>query len=123
MGSRFEQVFRILHESTRQPMPSPVSRVLQEGRIVHLANHTLLCTRDGREVVITDSGAPIRSVNGDLLGVVMVFQDVSAQQQIWKQNFSTPGKSNRWESWQVALPTILIICSRAFSGISPLPRC
>ena len=54
---------------------------------MHLANHTLLCTRDGREVVITDSGAPIRSVNGDLLGVVMVFQDVSAQQQMETELF------------------------------------
>ena len=68
-------------------MPSPVSRVLQEGHIVHLANHTVLCTRDGREVVITDSGAPIRSAHGDLLGVVMVFQDVSAQQRMETEIF------------------------------------
>ena len=87
LGQPIEQVFRILHESTRQPMPSPVARVLQEGHIVHLANHTVLCTRDGREVVITDSGAPIRSTNGELLGVVMVFQDVSAQQQMETELF------------------------------------
>ena len=122
LGQPIEQVFRILHELTRQPMPSPVSRVLQEGHIVHLANHTVLCTRDGREVVITDSGAPIRSAHGDLLGVVMVFQDVSAQQRMETELF----RARKIESvgvWPAVLPTILIICSRAFSGGSPLPRC
>ena len=87
LGRPIAQVLWLLHESTRQPMPSPVARVLQEGHIVHLANHTVLCTRDGREVVITDSGAPIRSTNGELLGVVMVFQDVSAQHQMEAELF------------------------------------
>jgi len=87
LGQPIERVFAIVHESTRQPLPSPVARVLEAGRIVHLANHTVLRTRNGRDVVIADSGAPIRSAQGDLLGVVLVFQDVSAQQQMEAELF------------------------------------
>src|SRR5262249_49487905 len=72
-----EQVFRIINEETRQPVESPVSKVLREGVIVGLANHTLLLSRDGREVPIDDSGAPIRGEDGAIAGVVLVFRDVT----------------------------------------------
>jgi PAS domain S-box-containing protein len=82
MGCSVEKVFRIVNEHTRQPVRSPVARVLQEGDVVGLAPHTVLITRDGREVAIDDSAAPIRSSAGILLGVVLVFHDISAQKRM-----------------------------------------
>lgn len=82
LGHSFEEVLRLLSEQTRQPVETPVSRVLREGVVVGLANHTVLVRRDGREIAIADSAAPIRDYTGELHGVVMVFRDVSEQQRL-----------------------------------------
>ncbi len=76
-GQPLERVFRIINEATRQPVENPVSRVLREGVVVGLANHTVLVARDGREVPIDDSGAPIRGQDEAIAGVVLVFRDVT----------------------------------------------
>ena len=70
-------VFRIINEQTRQPARNVVERVLREGNVVNLANHTALITRDGREIPIEDSAAPIRDKEGGVCGVVLVFHDVT----------------------------------------------
>jgi PAS domain S-box-containing protein len=76
LGQPLDAVFRILNEHTRAAVESPVTKVLREGTIVGLANHTVLLARDGREWPIDDSGAPIK--DGDrLAGVVLVFRDIS----------------------------------------------
>lgn len=80
-GHRLEEVFRIINEETRQPVVSPVTTVLQTGTIVGLANHTLLLARNGREIPIDDSGAPIRLASGEVIGVVLVFRDVTERRQ------------------------------------------
>lgn len=71
------EVFRIVNEETREPVESPVEKVMKNGVIVGLANHTLLICKDGREVPIDDSGAPIRDPDGSTRGVVLVFRDFS----------------------------------------------
>ena len=76
-GRPLEEVFHIINEKTRQPCENPVQRVLQDGQIVGLANHTLLISREGIERVLADSGAPIRDEKGEMLGVVLVFRDVT----------------------------------------------
>ena len=76
-GLPLEEVFRIINEESRQTVDNPVARVLREGKIVGLANHTLLISRDGREHAIDDSAAPIRDARGEMMGVVLVFRDVS----------------------------------------------
>ncbi|MGQ9600999.1 MAG: PAS domain S-box protein, partial [Anaerolineae bacterium] len=78
-GRPLEEVFCILNEATRQPVESPVSRVWREGRVVGLANHTLLIARDGTERPIADSGAPIYDEQGQISGVVLVFRDQTAE--------------------------------------------
>jgi PAS domain S-box-containing protein len=78
VGRPLEDVFRIVAEASREPMESPVARVLREGRIVGLANHTMLLARNGTELPIDDSGAPIRDADGAVVGVVLVFRDVRA---------------------------------------------
>ena len=70
-----EDVFHIINENTCEKVESPVTKVLRDGKIVGLANHTLLLSKDGKEIPIDDSGAPIKDKEGNLLGVVMVFSD------------------------------------------------
>lgn len=76
-GQPVEKVFHIVNEHSGAPVEHPVAKVLQTGGIVGLANHTVLITRDGRRVPIDDSGAPVRLANGELVGIVVVFRDVS----------------------------------------------
>ncbi|MDD4102789.1 MAG: PAS domain S-box protein [Kiritimatiellae bacterium] len=74
-GRPCSEIFNIINESTRKRVESPVKRVLQEGVVVGLANHTLLIARDGTERPVADSGAPIRHSCGNITGVVLVFRD------------------------------------------------
>ncbi len=76
-----DRVFRILNESTRQPVGSPVLRALREGVIVGLANHTVLIRKDGSECPIDDSAAPIRDELRRVAGCVLIFRDVSVQRR------------------------------------------
>jgi PAS domain S-box-containing protein len=78
-GQPLAQVFRIVNESTRQPVESPVTRALREGVVVGLANHTILIQKHGGELPIDDSAAPIREENGQISGCVLIFRDVSSQ--------------------------------------------
>jgi PAS domain S-box-containing protein len=84
-GRPLEEVFRIVNEQTRQAVTNPVKRVLAEGRIVGLANHTLLIARDGTERPIDDSAAPIRDAEGIVRGVVLIFRDISELKKLHQQ--------------------------------------
>lgn len=84
-GKPLEDVFRIINEDTRQTVENPATRVLREGTVVGLANHTLLITKEGEERSIDDSGAPIRVNSGDISGVVLVFRDVTQRRHEEKQ--------------------------------------
>ena len=81
-GRPLAEVFVIVNEVTRETVESPVAKVLREGRVVGLANHTVLLARDGTEVPIEDSGAPIRDERGRTSGVVLVFHDVTEQRKV-----------------------------------------
>jgi PAS domain S-box-containing protein len=74
-GRPLAEVFPIVNEESRQPVEAPVERVLREGVVVGLANHTVLIGADGTERPIHDSAAPIRDDQGRLTGVVLVFRD------------------------------------------------
>ncbi len=77
IGQPVEAVFEIVNEETDAKVENPVTRALREGRIVGLANHTLLRSRDGRLKPIDDSGAPIVDWSGKTCGAVLVFRDIS----------------------------------------------
>src|SRR5581483_10383092 len=77
LGKALQEVFVIASEETRQAVENPVTKVLREGTVVGLANHTVLLDREGAEIPIADSGAPIRDAEGRLQGVVLVFHDVT----------------------------------------------
>jgi len=76
-GKPLTVVFNIINEQTRIPCENPVAKVIETGQIIGLANHTLLITRDGRELPIKDSASPILLNGTDSMGVVLVFQDDS----------------------------------------------
>jgi PAS domain S-box-containing protein len=80
-GQPLPAVFPIINEQTRKEVENPVARVLREGTIVGLANHTLLIAKDGVERPIDDSAAPIKDDRGKLLGVVLVFRDGTRQRR------------------------------------------
>ena len=77
-----EQVFNIINEETRQPASNPVTTCLKDGEVVGLGSHTILISRNGTEYGIEDSAAPIRDTNSNLLGVVLVFHDVTEQRRL-----------------------------------------
>lgn len=86
LGQPLQAVFQIISEQTRAAVESPVTKVLREGQVVGLANHTLLLPKSGPEVPIDDSGAPIRNEAGEIVGVVLVFRDVSAEKRQESRN-------------------------------------
>ena len=80
-GKPLEQVFAIHNERTGQPVENPVEKVLREGVTVGLANHTVLIAKNGTARPIDDSAAPIRDAAGKLMGVVLIFRDVTDQRR------------------------------------------
>ncbi|MDB6083207.1 MAG: bvgS 1 [Gammaproteobacteria bacterium] len=80
-GKPLAQVFNIINELTREPIQHPVAKVLRDGCVVALANHTSLVRRDGAVMAIEDSAAPIRDLSGNLTGAVMVFHDVTSRRR------------------------------------------
>ncbi|NMC50571.1 MAG: PAS domain S-box protein, partial [Desulfovibrio sp.] len=79
MGQPLGKVFVIVDTITRKPCPDIARRVIRTGKVVGLANHTSLLSRDGRECQIADSAAPIHDAFGAVVGVVLVFSDVTLQ--------------------------------------------
>ncbi len=77
-GRPVEEIFRIINQETREPSAVPVMSTLANGTIQGLANHTILIARDGSERTIADSCAPIRERDGQVVGAVLVFRDVTS---------------------------------------------
>lgn len=84
-GQPIGHVFLVLNEKTRQPADDVVARVLRDRQVVALANDTVLLTKDGCEIPVEDSAAPILDANGDLQGAVCVFHDVTARRRAEQQ--------------------------------------
>jgi PAS domain S-box-containing protein len=82
LGRPVDEIFRIINEETRQPATIPVQETLAHGTIQGLANHTILIARSGSECAIADSCAPIRNHDGQVVGAVLVFRDITARRKI-----------------------------------------
>lgn len=80
-GRKLDKVFHIINEKNRRKIQDPVSKVLRTGKIVLLANHTILIAKDGSEKYIADSGAPILDDSGTVEGVVLVFRDITEEKK------------------------------------------
>ena len=105
-------VFRIINEETRREIENPVAKVLQTGKIVGLANHTILINKNGTEIPIDNSGAPIRDDKGTLYGVVLVFRDITARRNAEKQILEN---EERFRSLFESNPTSIALAD--FSGV------
>ncbi len=101
LGQPIEAVFRIVNEKTHAPTESIVSRVLKENRVIMLGNHTALLAKDGREIPVEDSGAPILDAAGNVTGAVLVFHDVAERKRnaeaIQRQNTILAGINRIFE--------------------------
>src|SRR5712692_972680 len=82
LGRFLPEVFQIINEKTREVCENPVAKTLKTGNVIELANHTVLLAKDGGERIIADSGAPIRDKNNHMIGVVLVFRDVTEKQRL-----------------------------------------
>ena len=80
-GQPLEKVFHIVNETSRETVETPVSKVKRLKRIIGMANHTVLIRKDGTELNIADSGAPIRDQRGDTIGIVLVFRDITMERK------------------------------------------
>jgi PAS domain S-box-containing protein len=84
-GKLLGEIFQIINEETRTTVESPFDAVIRKGAVVGLANHTVLIARDGAEIPVEDSGAPIRDADGRIIGVIVVFHDVSDRRRVEKE--------------------------------------
>ena len=84
-GQPLTHVFHIINAITRRPAQNPVEKVIEHGQIVGLANHTALIAKNETEHQIADSAAPIKDDNGSILGIILVFHDVTEEYQLHQQ--------------------------------------
>ncbi len=82
LGKPLDEVFHIVYEKTRERCENIVEKVLKTNGIVGLASHTALITREGMERIISSSGAPIRGKDGKIIGVVLVFRDITERRKL-----------------------------------------
>ena len=91
LGKSLSEVFTIINAETRQAVDDPVKKVLKKGRIVGLANHTVLVSRNGTEYQIADSAAAVKNKEGEITGVILVFSDITetyaAQRQVEESEY------------------------------------
>ena len=84
-GTHISEIMMIVNEHTRATVENPVVSCLKEGRLITLAEHSVLITRKGDEIPVQDSAAPIRDRIGNIIGSVMVFHDVSRETRLFRQ--------------------------------------
>jgi len=115
-GRKLIDVFNIINRDTRLPVENPVGKVLREGAIVGLANHTLLIARDGREIPIDDSAAPIKDGQGNITGVVLVFRDITererAELEREKADKAVLRAKEEWERTFNTIPDLIAILDK-----------
>ncbi len=118
VGRSIQQVFNIINEKTGEPARDVVGQAMAEKRVVALANHTVLVTKDGRRVPIEDSAAPILDAGGSLAGVVMVFHDVTEKRRAQEalreseERLSLAIEGAGMATWDLDLPTGHTVWSR-----------
>ena len=95
-GRPMTEVFRIVNADTRETVSDPVQKVMMHGEVVGLANHTVLLAHDGKEYQIADSAAPIRNPAGKIVGVVLVFSDVTEKYRVEKALHDSESSLNRF---------------------------
>jgi len=115
-GMALKEVFNIVNARTKKSMVNPVRQVLETGKIVGLANHTLLLSKNDDKYQIADSAAPIQDDTGSILGVVLVFRDVTKEYQMREAVFE---REQHLRSIFRAAPTgIGMVVNRVFKQVN-----
>jgi PAS domain S-box-containing protein len=123
LGKAFSDVFIIINANSRQILNNPVEIVLESGKKVGLANHTILVSKDGNEYQISDSAAPIKDEEGNILGVVLVFSDVTESYSLNKAlresetNLVKAELLGKFGNWELDLTTKIMTASKGASAI------
>lgn len=113
IGKPITDILKLINEDTRQSVTNPVEKVLQYGMVVGLANHTLLINKNGEEIPIADSGAPIKDEKGNITGVVFVFRDQIAERDYLKRILKNENDLKKAEKiakigyWELDLQTLV----------------
>src|SRR5215813_865884 len=81
-GQALRDIFNVVNEQTREKVENPALRAIREGLTVGLANHTMLIAKNGTEIPIDDSGAPIKGVGGKTIGAVLIFRDITERRLV-----------------------------------------
>jgi PAS domain S-box-containing protein len=122
-GKSLEKIFHIVNELSGKTVENPVTKVLQEGMIVGLVNHTVLISKDGKKIPIADSGAPIKDEKGTVIGVVLVFRDQTKEREAKRKTEESLARLRRAEfvsksgNWELHLTTKTIIASEGAGKI------
>lgn len=88
-GKPFSNIFRIINEQTREPCTNPFEKVMKASQVVGLVNNTMLIAKNGKERIIADSGAPIRDKDCKIIGVVLVFRDITEKRKMEQELLKT----------------------------------
>jgi diguanylate cyclase (GGDEF)-like protein/PAS domain S-box-containing protein len=81
LGKQFDDIFNIFNEQTKEVVNNPVKEVLDKGEIIELSENTILISKQGSEIPIEDSAAPIKDKKGDIAGVIIVFRDITEKKK------------------------------------------
>ncbi|BAY10496.1 hybrid sensor histidine kinase/response regulator [Calothrix sp. NIES-2098] len=81
LGKNSAEIFNIANAVTRNPIESPIRKVLQDGAVVELPEETILIAKNGEEVPIVDSAAPIRDDKDNIIGAVLIFRDITERKK------------------------------------------
>lgn len=135
VGKPVALVFNVVDETTREPVMNPVGQVMQERRVAGMTNNAVLVSRDGAEYNIEDSAAPIFMGDGDLVGCVLVFHDVTDKHRLmtavhWQAGHDTltnlPNRALLNDRFGIALAnarrhsTLTAICLLDLDGFKPV---
>ncbi len=108
------KVFNIVNSKDRESVENPVDKVIKQGKIVGLANHTVLISKDGTEYQIADSAAPIKDENGNISGAVLVFRDITDKYRTRQEIYNT---KELLESTMNAIPDAIGVLDSEFNVI------
>ncbi len=89
VGRLLKEIFVIFNEKTGEAVLDPVVRVIKTGKIIGLGNHTVLINKGGERILIEDSASPIKNTDGKIMGVVLVFRDVTKKRELDKKLIKT----------------------------------
>ena len=111
MGNTLTDIFKIVNEKTGALIENPVTKVVQNDATVELKEPTLLITKNGKKLPIDDSSAPIRDKNGDMLGVALIFRDITERRKAEKEKEELLKEKARGELSSFVLSALPVFAS------------